>query len=275
MYDLSVIMPTYNDDIHSLQACIDSVLFQTFKDFELLIVTEPDETNIDFLKHLSREDIRVKVIQNASKVGVSGSRNIGIVKSTGKYISFIDGDDICDLKRFKTQLKFLESNPDVSIVGSNMYLIDEENNIIGERIYPETHENIKRNFLLTMSIANPTIMMRREDVEETGFFNGELAKAEDFELWLKCLAVNKKMHNIQEKMLYYRVPAKHNEKRGRLHWGNNYIARKKYGKSIWPLHQRVVSQSLFYIASRVPDVFIDKVINMKLSHKIRNIRINC
>lgn len=274
MRDLSVIMPTYNEDFDPLRTCIDSVLQQSHKNFEFVIVVEPDEKNIDFLEGLADIDGRVRVIKNETKIGVSGSRNIAISNSTGKYISLVDGDDFFGLDRFEKQLEFLESNPGISAVGSNMYLIDENNNIVGERKYPETFGAIKKYFLLTMSIANPAIMMRRKDIEEVGFFNSRLTKAEDFELWLRFMAMDKKMHNLQESMVYYRVPARQNAKRGKIHWENNYTARKKYGKFIWPLHQRSLSLSIYYIASHVPDVLLDRIFNMSLLHKIRNIKIN-
>ncbi len=274
MYALSVILANYNENRDFLKLCIDSVLNQTYKDFEFIIVVEPDEANLNFLNKVAIADRRIKILKNAERLGVAGSRNRAIMGSAGRYIAFIDGDDYCDLSRLDKQLKFLESNPEISVVGSNMYLIDENNNIRGERKYPELFEDIKKGFLMTMAIANPTIMMRRKDLQDIGLFDSHFYKAEDFELWLRFLANNKKMYNLQENLVYYRIPASHNDRRGRIHWKNNYIARKRHSKFIWPLRQRLLSEILYFIISYAPGVFLESLLNFKIVNNIKKIRMN-
>lgn len=273
MYELSVVMATYKENPVFLKTCIDSVLNQTFRDFEFLMTIEPDETNMDFLDGVAKTDSRIKILGNASRLGVAGSRNRAILESSGKYIALIDGDDYCAPDRFEKQLSFLEDNPDVSVVGSNMYLIDENDNIIGERKYPELHEDIKRRFLLTMAVANPSVILRRRDIAEVGLFEDKFYKAEDFELWLRFLANNKRMYNLQENLVYYRIQDNSNRKRGTLHFKNVYISRKKYSKLIWPLHIRVLSLLLFFLVSRIPNVFLNYLLNLRIVSKLRNIKL--
>lgn len=269
---LSVIMATYNEDLRFLKTSVDSILQQTFRDFELLVVTEPDEANLDFLDEVSEKDRRVRIIRNTSRLGVAASRNQAILKSSAEYIAIMDGDDYCHPTRFETQIRFLENNPDVSVAGSNMYLVDGNNNITGERRYPESFEDIKRGFILTMAIANPTVMLKRSAIEEVGLFERTFSKAEDFELWLRFLARNKKMHNIQENLVYYRAPANHNEKRGQIHWRNNFAARRMHGKFIWSFHQRFLSNIFYYVASQLPDGLLDELFSLKIAKRLRNIR---
>jgi glycosyltransferase involved in cell wall biosynthesis len=268
-------MATYNEDLNFLSVCIDSILRQTFQDFELIIVLEPGEKNKGFLKKVADADKRIMLLENESRLGLSDSRNRAIKESCGKYIAFIDGDDYCDLSRFEKQLKFLENNPGISVVGSNMYLIDEDNNIIGERRYPEVYRDIKRSFLLTMPIANPAVMTRKKDLIEVGYFNSTFSKSEDFELWLRFLVKNKKMYNLLENLLYYRVPLKNNIKRSRLHWKNNYIARKRHSRFIWPIHKRFYSLFLYFFISKIPGIFLNNLLNLKITNRIKNIKINC
>ena len=275
MPELSIIMPTYNEDGNALQTCIDSVLHQTYRDFEFFIIIEPGEKNLTLLDSIASKDPRVVIIRNETKLGVSESRNRGINVSSGKYISLIDGDDYCDIERFQKQVAFLENNPDISVVGSNMHLVDEDNNIIGQRLYPEFSDAIKTRFLYTMTVANPTVMTRHKDLLEVGLYDSRFKKAEDFELWLRFLAHNKKMHNLQDKLVYYRTPLNQNAKRGRVHWENNYIARKRYSHMIWPAPQRVLSLGLYYIISHMPDSWSDKLINMPMLSRIRSVTVNC
>lgn len=269
--ELSVIMPTYNENTHALKTCVYSVLQQTYPDFEFLIVVEPEEKNMLFLRDLATSDKRVAIIENEAKLGVSESRNRALKVSAGRYVSLIDGDDYCDVSRFEKQITFLESHPDISLVGSNMYLIDEEDNIIGERNYPKNFDEIKKRFLYTMTVANPTVMTRRADLNAIGFYDSQFTKAEDFELWLRFLANHKKMHNLQEKLVYYRIPMNQNAKRGKVHWQNNYIARKRYSKNIWPLHQRLCSLILYCMIGHMPNGFIDRLMNWQMLNRFRNV----
>ncbi|MBI3378871.1 MAG: glycosyltransferase [Nitrospirae bacterium] len=272
MHDLSVVMATYNENPIFLKACINSILNQTFRNFEFIIVVEPQEKNMGFLSGVESSDNRVRILKNETRLGVAGSRNRAILESSGKYIALMDSDDYCAPDRFEKQLGFFGDNPDVSVAGSNMYLLDKDDNITGERKYPEFHSKIQRSFLLTMAVANPSVMFRKKDIDEVGLFDDRLYKSEDFELWLRFLAHNKKMHNLQENLIYYRMPALHNEKRGHMHWRNNYIARKRYSRLIWPLHLRFLSLLLFFLVSRLPDVFLDYLLNLKIAERIKHIK---
>ena len=132
MNTLSVIMATYNENRGFLQNCIQSILNQTYRDFEFLIVIEPGESNKEYLKSLASTDNRIRVIENNSRLGVAASRNRAIKESRGKYVALIDGDDYCDVSRFEKQISFLENNAEISVVGSNMLLVDEKDNIVGK-----------------------------------------------------------------------------------------------------------------------------------------------
>jgi glycosyltransferase involved in cell wall biosynthesis len=267
-------MATYKENPEFLQKCINSVLKQTFQDFEFLIVVEPEDPNIIYLKAIAEKDGRVKIFQNESRLGVAASRNRAIMASSGKYIAIIDGDDYCDSNRFERQLKFFKDNPEISVVGTNMHLVDGNNELVGERKYPELHKDIKRYFLLTMGVGNPTVMVRRKDLEDIGFFNSDFLKAEDLELWLRFLVKHKRMHNLQESLVYYRIQGNQNVKRGNVHWKNIYIARKKYSKFIWPFYQRFLSLFFWFIISLIPDNFLDGLLNLKIVNKIKNISMN-
>jgi len=274
MPKISVIMATYKENPEFLQKCINSVLKQTFQDFEFLIVAEPEDPNIIYLNAIAEKDGRVRIFQNESRLGVAASRNRAIKESSGEYIALIDGDDYCDLNRFEKQLGFLENNSDVSVVGSNMYLIDENNNIIGERKYPELHEDIKNYFLLTMAVANPSIMVRRNDMSQIGFFDDKLFKAEDFDLWLRFLVKDKKMHNLQDKLVFYRTHPNDNKKRGHIHYKNYFTAFKKHGQFIWPFRQRFFSLLFFFVVSNIPNYLLDYLLNLKIVKRIKNIRMH-
>ena len=182
MNELSVIMPVYKESLAHLKCSIDGVLNQTYDNFEFIIVAEPNDENITFLDNIKRFDSRVTLIRNETRLGVADTRNRAINECTGKYIAFVDADDYSHADRFEKQVKFLEDNPEVSVLGSNMDIVDEKDKVIGERKYPELHEDILREFLLIMPLANPTVMVRNKDLKELGTFNSTLIKSEDFDL---------------------------------------------------------------------------------------------
>ena len=274
MHDLSVIMATYNENPEFLRNCVDSILYQTFRNFEFIIVVEPEEKNLSFIGAIADNDDRVKVFRNETKLGVAASRNRAIRESSGEYIAIIDSDDYCDRHRFEKQVKFLNDNPDISVVGSDLYLVDEKNNVIGERIYPELHQNIRKAFLFSMAIANPSVMLRKDALDAVGLFNDALFKAEDFDLWLRFLAGRKKMHNLQDKLVYYRTQRNSNSRRGEVHYRNYYAALKKHGRFIWPFKQRAFSLFLFFLVARIPNFFLDYLINLEIVNRIKNIKVN-
>ena len=80
------------------------------------------------------------------------------------------------------------------------------------------------------------------------------------------------MHNLQENLVYYRIQDNSNKKRGTLHFRNVYISRKRYSKFIWPLHIRFLSLFLFFLVSRIPNVFLDYLLNLRIVNRMKNIK---
>jgi glycosyltransferase involved in cell wall biosynthesis len=271
MSNLSVVMATYNEQLTFLKTCINSILSQTLEDFEFFIVVEPQEKNLVFLREIASKDNRIKIVENETRLGVAGSRNTGFLKCSGKYIAIIDGDDYCAPERFERQFQLLEENQRVNVVGTNMWLVDGDGNIVGERTYPESHLEIKRSFLLTMAVGNPTLMIRRRDLKEVGLFDSNLIKAEDIELWLRFLAHGMIMHNLQENLLYYRVQKK-NERRDKVHYRNHYAARRRHSKFIWPWHERLFSLSMYFIISHIPHSYLQHLLALGIVDKMKRIR---
>lgn len=274
MRKLSVLMATYNENTVFLTRCVDSVLQQTFQDFEFIITVEPEEKNINLLDGMAVKDERIKIFKNESKLGVAGSRNRAIKESTGKYIALIDSDDYCARNRFEKQINFLEANAEISVAGSNMHLVDEDDNVIGERIYPELYDDIRKAFLFSMAIANPTVLLRRVALVDVGNFNDKLFKAEDFDLWLRFLAHDKKLYNLQDKLVYYRTPKNFNSKRGHIHYKNYYTALRKHSKFIWSFHERSLSLFLFFIVGHTPNFLLDLLINLNVVNRIKKIKLD-
>lgn len=202
---ISVLMPVYNGEKY-LNAAIESVLNQTYKNFELFII---NDGSIDSTKLIldSYSDSRIKIIDNVTNKGLIYSLNKGIELSTGKYIARMDADDISLPERFDKQITFLESNLSISILATSLILIDQLDREIGywdEDRHNVSETKIKETLPIINCIGHPTVMMRRNDVHEIGYKN-VFKNNEDWGLWLHILSQNKRIAKLPEILLKYRI----------------------------------------------------------------------
>lgn len=208
MPEISVIMGVYNTrDIKSLEKSIDSVLTQTFGNFELIICDDCSDRNYikDFLREVSKRDGRIKVIENSENMGLAASLNHCIEKSdpVSKYIFRQDDDDLSEPDRFRAQYNFLENNPDISIVGSNISLYG-ENGKWGNLKYPERPQ--KQDFLFAVPFMHGAIAFRKNDLLKSGCYLSvkETKRTEDYELLMRMYSLGYTGCNLQEELYSFR-----------------------------------------------------------------------
>lgn len=199
MPKVSVLMPVYNTREDYLRSAIESILDQTFTDFEFIIIndgsTEIDPTPI--VK--SYKDSRIKYYKNSKNKGLVFTRNRLMALATGEFIAWMDSDDISLPHRLATQLKYFVNHPDVSIVGSWI------------RVFPmpdkggHQKENIGvLDVLHGWPLNNPTVMWRRADIEKHELkYDDKFPVAEDYDFWSRAVRVLK-IANVQEELLMYR-----------------------------------------------------------------------
>lgn len=199
---ITVLMPVYNCELYIREA-VDSILNQTFTDFEFLIIDDAstDET-VAIIK--SYNDPRIQLIQKPKNSGYTNSLNHGLSIAKGEYIARMDGDDISLSERFAKQVSFLDANQDVVLCGTSYSIIGTNMTII----VPETHDGIKLALLKGNSIVHPSVMFR--NLERKKLLIGyDITKepAEDYDLWVRLLSIGR-LYNLQEVLLNYRVHSK-------------------------------------------------------------------
>ncbi len=199
---LTVFTPFYKN-IQYFDECIASVLSQSFRDFEYLMVNDGDPDNARRIERVFA-DKRIRIINTDHPLGLSGSRNFGLNEARGELIAFIDSDDSCEPGRLEKQMAFLQSHPDHILVGTGLRFINERSETIGGRRYPETDEEIKRRLVTVNCLAQPSVMARRQALIDAGGYNDEFPCAEDYALWIR-LARFGKFHNLQEPLVAYRI----------------------------------------------------------------------
>ena len=176
---ISVLMPTYNTPVYMLQEAVESILNQSFSNFEFIIID--DGTTNESKSYLdSISDERVSLIRNSENIGISKSLNIGLKEARGKYIARMDADDISLPDRFAKQLQFMEDNPDVFLCGSNYRDFGERNKVV--------HYGIKDmdTYRIRLLFINPgpphsTFFIRRKMLLDFNFkYDESLNSSEDY-----------------------------------------------------------------------------------------------
>lgn len=192
-------MPAYNAAEYIGEA-IDSVLNQTFTDFEFLIIDDGSTDNtIDIIQKYN--DPRIKLIKNEVNKGLIYSLNYGLETVRGKYVARMDADDIALDTRFEKQVDFMEKNPDISILGTAFIFLGTPHEIH----YPNYNEEIRVKLFDDVTFAHPTVMMRRDIINSENIrYNSDYKYIEDYKFWIDSAIKNVKMANLDEVLLQYR-----------------------------------------------------------------------
>lgn len=201
MARVSVIIPVFNHEKY-IAECIESVLSQTYKDFEIVVVDDgsTDKTP-EILKKYAR---KIEVIRQQNKGGAA-ALNTAIENSTGEYIAWLSSDDIFMPSKLKEQIGFFEKNPGIDAVYTDFYIIDGNGLVIKEvrsPFYPE-----KKDFLYNLLIVNfingSSVMFKRTCIETTGYFDEDMKYHADGNMWFRMLK-HFKFRHISKLLLKYR-----------------------------------------------------------------------
>jgi len=200
---ISVVMSVYNAEEY-LDESIQSILNQTYKNFEFIIINDGStDKSQDIINKYIEQDNRIIVINRENK-GLPYSLNEGIVKSKGNYIARMDADDISMSNRFEEQIKFMEENQDIGICGT---FIESFGKNINNRIqrYPLENAQLRPILLFTSCFAHPTVMIRKSILDKFNLkYNEEYKNSQDYELWVR-LSKYTKVANISKVLLKYRI----------------------------------------------------------------------
>jgi glycosyltransferase involved in cell wall biosynthesis len=197
-------MPTYNR-AHLVVRSIDSVISQSYKNWELLII---DDGSTDGTREIvieySKKDERIKFINipRTEFKGISKYLNLGIEKAKGKYIARIDDDDYwCHKDKLNYQVNFLESNKDYVLCGGGVQLVDINGKVLYKYFENHTDRDIRRNALKSNPFSHSSVLFRKEIAQTLGGYK-ELRYAEDWEIWLRFGKAGK-LHNFNEYFVTY------------------------------------------------------------------------
>ena len=182
---VTVLMSVYNGEKH-LKEAIDSILTQTFTDFEFLIINDgsTDKTG-ETLR--SYNDPRIRIIENLQNIGLTKSLNKGLTLAKGEYIARQDADDISLQERLATQVNFLDNHPEIGLVGSWYIIIDRNGEELLKCTLPVENAEVRKRIMEFNPFAHGSVMLRKKCIEEVGPYDEKFSCAQDYELWFRIL----------------------------------------------------------------------------------------
>lgn len=199
---MTVIMPTFNVDKFIARA-IESMLSQTFKDFELIIIDDAStDGTLEIARSYAKKDSRIKIVVNEKNLQVATTLNKGIKIAKSQIIARMDPDDISFPERLEKQFTFMKKHPNIAIVGTNILIINELGELISKREYPDKSNKLKKLMFKYSPFAHPTVMFRKKIFQEFGGYSVSMVPCEDIDLWFK-IGSKYEISNIQEYLLKY------------------------------------------------------------------------
>lgn len=238
---VSVIMGVYKiNDENILRKSIDSILNQTFSDFEFIICDDgSDDNTFELVKKICKEDSRVILIKNDKNKGLANVLNRCYKMANGEYIARMDADDESDLKRFERQVDFLDTHYEVDLIACDCNVFD-NNGIYSEKCFNEIID--KEDFLFNSPIVHPTIMVRKKSLEKVGGYRDikKTYRVEDYDLFMRMYIDGQKMCTLKEKLFNYREDI-------------NTYSRRKYK---YRINEFLIRLEHFYKMGLLPKYFI-------------------
>ncbi|MCZ4221807.1 glycosyltransferase [Pedobacter sp. SJ11] len=200
---MTVLLPVYNGEPY-LKVAIESILVQTFKNFELLIVNDGSTDQTEKIVK-SFNDNRIVYIKKDTNQGIVASLNEGFKLAKGEFIARMDADDISLPTRLQQQYDFLKQNPEIAILGSHFQIVNAAGYGTDCYLMPLKHEALKVMLFFGSPFAHPTVMMRKDEfVKHNLWYREEFKHVEDYDLWSRALLILKGA-NYDEVLLNYRI----------------------------------------------------------------------
>lgn len=202
---VSVIMSVYNDNVEHLCSAIDSILGQTFVNYEFIIINDGASNEVrEVIDRYEFADPRIKTAENKINLGLTKSLNKAISLAQGVYIARMDADDIAIPQRFERQIQFLDNHPDHAMVGTAFEEI--VNGIRIKQRLPLLLENsvIKKQIMKFNPFCHASVMLRRDVLLSVGGYDESFKFAQDYDMWLR-LSERYKVANLPEVLMLRRM----------------------------------------------------------------------
>ena len=235
---ISVIIPIYNGEKY-LEEAIESVLNQTFEKLEVLLL---NDGSTDFTKNICRryevEDERVRYYE-WSNSGMAETLNKGLKECTYEYVARLDADDIMLPNRLQVQIDFLENNPNIDVLGTLGYYINESGKLIGKTFSDVNMDNLKKKYFEKnepFGMLHPSVVYKKSKIMAIGGYRGEYWPCDDIDLWNRLYENQVNFDVIQSPLIKYRihqssaVASRYLENRMKFRWMRSNMRNRRVGE---------------------------------------------
>lgn len=215
MPKVSIIMPNYNAGNYLLES-IESILNQTFSDFEFIIIDDcSTDRSWEIIQEYSKKDTRIIALKNEENLKICKTLNKWLEIARGEYIARMDSDDVAFPDRLEKVYNMISSDENLWVCWSNFFVIDGNWNKIWEKKFPHTDDQCRKSIWFRNPFAHNTVIFRKKCYDDFWGYNDDFVYAEDFELWLR-FGQKYKFYNVQLPLVQYRV-----------FWGNSILQKQK------------------------------------------------
>ena len=229
---VSVLMPNYNCEKY-LPEAIESILSQSFTDFEFIIVDDgSSDGSWEIIEEYAQKDKRIVAVKNEKNLKICKTLNKWIALARWEYIARMDSDDISMSDRFEKQVAFLDKHTNTDLVWTNCIFIDENWTQKENKIYPESNTEIKNAIWQRNPLLHPSVMLKREILRGVGWYREDMVYAEDLDLWIR-LWVKYNFYNIQENLLFYRIFGSNATLKKQSQMIRNTLKVRKEAQELW------------------------------------------
>lgn len=199
---VDVLITVYNGE-RFIGQTIDSVIKQTFSDWRLIVVDDlSTDGSVEIVRQHAETDPRIVLLQGPQQ-GIAAAANIGLEAVQAPLVARLDADDVCLPERLQVQYDFLQQHPEVLAVGSDVYLVDENNKRLRRREAPTGWQTIEQTLKTRNCMCHPSAMIRTQALHEIGGYREKFRNSLDYDLWLRLSEIGR-IENIPRDLLLYR-----------------------------------------------------------------------
>jgi glycosyltransferase involved in cell wall biosynthesis len=203
MPNVSVLISVYNGE-DFISKAIDSVLVQTYKNFEILLIDDnsKDSTSDILIKYAKKFPKKIKLFRNKKNIGLTKCLIKIMKNSKGKYIARLDADDFWHKDKLKIQINFLNKNKKVVLLGSSGFKVDSNNNVISKiGLNNLNHKSLKNKLLFKNYFLHSSIIFKKNIYYKSGGYNSDFKFSQDYDLWLKISKIGN-IGNLDDNLIY-------------------------------------------------------------------------
>jgi len=229
---VSIIIPTYNQSQY-LEEAMESVLNQTYQNIEIIIVDDGSTDNTSEV--VKSFDNKIIYIPQKNK-GASSARNAGIKKAQGQYVAFLDSDDMWIKNKLEKQIKFIQNNPEIGLLGTGCYQMVDINKMIYKKIFPAKNEILQKDLIKYNPFIQSSVIIKKDVFNHIDLYDEKFKESEDYDLWLR-IAQKYKVANLEQALVtkrYYEKGLSKDKDNKQLYFAlkakRNAIKRGQYSK---------------------------------------------